>query len=627
LKVLILNDLFSNEFSELPLIFNRFLRYYKKNKLKTVINNLKKSSLQNLSIKLINYRDGDFLLGEIIEKKTFSDYRINLSRSEYLQIKENIKLETKKIIANYLNNLKKSKIFNIQDIQFGKLFEIHLMRYLNKYLGEIEILKKIIKSEKYDKIILTFVDLSFLEYFHKNLLFFLKHEEVEIYFDSKWKIMQNIFNKINLINYLQERVSVFLKHFILRRFKKTNASDNRKNIIFSIDTKNQFNSIKPVIKELKKNDSINPILFIQKNPLPPFMFYKLLTFLRHNKRNWLNYQDLILKNINSPKTRSLFRHFLETEAIFLFIHIFNNYLQFSKFIERFPPHMVTISNEHRLDTKLIAEICKIKKIPTIYIPHAGIPLFEEIQSKREFTYITVTGEYDIDSYLKRGTLMEDIIITGAPRYEKFHKAEIDKLKQVEDHFDKRKYEFGNNKNTILLTTSPFDQVSIKRIINSVIYSIKELNFLNQFIIKIHPSEDGILHKNTLQKLNVKVPILRDYNILELIKSSKLLISSVSTTILEAMIIGTPVIMIDFVNLGFDYIHINPFNQEKFIEVAKTQDQLTEKINRIILDKNFAENYSKKLQNSSSMFSFYDDKESPTQKIVNLILNVTNKNLE
>jgi len=289
LKVLILNDLFNIEFSELPLIFNRFLRFYKKNKLKTVINNLKKSKLQNLSIKIINYRDEDFLLGENIEKKTFSDYRINLSRSEYLQIKENIKLETKKIIANYLNNLKKTKIFNIQDIQFGKLFEIHLMRYLNKYLGEIEILKKIIKSEKYDKIILTFVDLSFLEYFHKNLLFFLKHEEVEIYFDSKWRIMQNVFNKINLVNYLLERMSVFLKHFILRRFKKTNASDNRKNIIFSIDTKNQFNSIKPVIKELKKNNSINPILFIQKNPLPPFMFYKLLTFLRYNKGNWLNY--------------------------------------------------------------------------------------------------------------------------------------------------------------------------------------------------------------------------------------------------------------------------------------------------------------------------------------------------
>ena len=111
MKVLILNNLFNNEFSELPLIFNSFLRFYKKNKLKTVINNLKKSNLQNLSIKLINYRNEDFLLGENIDNKTFSDYRINLSHSEYLQIKENIKVETKEIIANYLNNLKKTKIF------------------------------------------------------------------------------------------------------------------------------------------------------------------------------------------------------------------------------------------------------------------------------------------------------------------------------------------------------------------------------------------------------------------------------------------------------------------------------------------------------------------------------------
>lgn len=49
------------------------------------------------------------------------------------------------IIANFLNNLKKTKIFKIQDIPFGNLFEIHLMKYLNKYLGELEILKKIVK--------------------------------------------------------------------------------------------------------------------------------------------------------------------------------------------------------------------------------------------------------------------------------------------------------------------------------------------------------------------------------------------------------------------------------------------------------------------------------------------------
>lgn len=625
MKVLILNNLFSNEFSELPLILIRFLQFYKRFKLKAVIDNLKKANLRNLSIKVINYGNVDFVLGEDIDIKTFSDYRINLTHSEYLQIKESVILETKDIIANFLENVNKTPIFKIQDIQFGKLFEIHLMRYLNKYLGEFELLEKIIKSEKYDKIILSFVDLTFIEFFHKNLLDHLKQEKVEIYIDSTWKIIQNLASKINLVKYLFKRTSVFLKHYTVRKLKKTNDSDIRKNIIFSIDTKNQFNSIKHTFEEIKKTNAITPILFIQKNSLPPFKIYKLLTFLRYNKDNWLNYQNLILKNTNSLKIRSLFKHFLNVEGIFLFIHVFNNYLQFSKFIEYFRPYLVTISNEYRLDTKLIAEICNKKNIPTIYIPHAGIPLFEEIQSKRDFSYITVQGEYDIDSYLKRGTPREDIIITGAPRYEKFYKGEINKLKEVEDHFDKREYKFENNKNTILLTTSPYDQVSIQNIINSVIFSLKELNLLDQFIIKIHPSEDGIIHKNALKKLKVKVPILKDYNILELIKSSTLMISSVSTTILEAMIIGTPVIMIDFVNLGFSNIHINPFNQEKFIEVAKTQNQLTEKINAIIFDKEFAQNYSKKLQTSSSMFSFYDVNESPTQKIINLILKVFNKN--
>jgi UDP-N-acetylglucosamine:LPS N-acetylglucosamine transferase len=270
-----------------------------------------------------------------------------------------------------------------------------------------------------------------------------------------------------------------------------------------------------------------------------------------------------------------------------------------------------------LNIKLVAKYCKLNNIPTIYIPHAGIPLLEEVVTKREFSYITVAGKYDIDFYLKRGTPRKDIFITGAPRYEKFYNTKVRELKTVRDMFNNRKFKI-DSKSTILLTTSPYDPTSIEKIITSVVSSLKELNLVDNLIIKLHPAEDGIHHKNILKKMNVNVIIVKNYALVELIKSSSLLISAVSTTILEAMIIGTPAILLEFINLGFKYIHINPFNQEKFVKAAKTQNELTFLIDQLIKNPPLRIEYSSELKRNSELFSFYDEKLPPTEKIVNLI---------
>jgi UDP-N-acetylglucosamine:LPS N-acetylglucosamine transferase len=518
------------------------------------------------------------------------------------------------MIIHFLNNSEKLPFFKFNEINIAILLEIHLIQFLNRYLGEIELIKRIIERHDYDRIIFYNLNPLYLKYFKSITLY---HKNPEFYHDSQWSKILNIVSKLKLIKKIIILIIVYLRDRFIYNIDKPIVKPNKKNIIFVGNTKNQLNSIKPIYEKLKKSNLVNPIYFIEKAYLKINKIRKLISFLYCTKKFWFCSLDKILNNMKTPKTESLIKQFLEYEADYLFISLYNNYYHFTNFIKKVPPTLVSISAEHNLNIKLVAKYCKLNNIPTIYIPHAGIPLLEEVVTKREFSYITVAGKYDIDFYLKRGTPRKDIFITGAPRYEKFYNTKVRELKTVRDMFNNRKFKI-DSKSTILLTTSPYDPTSIEKIITSVVSSLKELNLVDNLIIKLHPAEDGIHHKNILKKMNVNVIIVKNYALVELIKSSSLLISAVSTTILEAMIIGTPAILLEFINLGFKYIHINPFNQEKFVKAAKTQNELTFLIDQLIKNPPLRIEYSSELKRNSELFSFYDEKLPPTEKIVNLI---------
>lgn len=202
-----------------------------------------------------------------------------------------------------------------------------------------------------------------------------------------------------------------------------------------------------------------------------------------------------------------------------------------------------------------------------------------------------------------------------------YEGKIKELESIKDMFDGKSFNYRKNNITILLTTNPIDDKSNEKIISSVIKSLIELNLVDNLIIKLHPSESGNLHKKITQNLNINPVIVKDYNILELIKSSDLLISQKSTTLLEAMIIGTPMILIDFINKSFKETSKYEFLDEKFIITVKNQKLLTQEIKNVVFDKKLTNKYSTKLKEYAVKFSFYDSEEPPTQKIGNFILSL------
>ena len=85
------------------------------------------------------------------------------------------------------------------------------------------------------------------------------------------------------------------------------------------------------------------------------------------------------------------------------------------------------------------------------------------------------------------------------------------------------------KPSILLTINPIDDKSNDKIISSVGKSLKNLNLTENFIIELHPSENGLLHQRICQKLEINPIIIKNYDILKIIKSADHLLSQKSTT--------------------------------------------------------------------------------------------------
>ncbi|MGB5912521.1 MAG: UDP-N-acetylglucosamine 2-epimerase, partial [Promethearchaeia archaeon] len=439
----------------------------------------------------------------------------------------------------------------------------------------------------------------------------------------------NFFKMINISKFILISLALFFKKRLLRRTKNTYHSiKNRKNtILFITDTKNQFYSIKPVYNGLLKYENINPKLYSCETFLELSKITKLFSYLLRIRKtisinkgkiaNGLHYKTFNLCNILSI--------FYNYNLFIYLIKIFNIINNLIYFIGNNLPALVVIANDYSKRGRSEIGYFKLRNIPVVYIPHAGIPIMEELATNSEVSYITVSGEIENKYLMSKGEPKDKIIVTGRPRYQHFHKGKIQRLLKIRDIFDARKYEFNANKFTILLTTSPIDNKSNEKIITSVVSSLKELNLIDNLIIKLHPRENGIIHKKVLDKLEVNPIIVKDYDILELIASSNLLLSGISNTVLEAMIIGTPVVLLDFINVNFIFTSRYVFTEDKSLISVKDQNELTDILQKLIKNKDFYTKYSEDLKNLSEGYSFYDKTQNPTEKIINLFFKEINYN--
>ena len=89
--------------------------------------------------------------------------------------------------------------------------------------------------------------------------------------------------------------------------------------------------------------------------------------------------------------------------------------------------------------------------------------------------------------------------------------------------------------------------------------------------------------------------------------------------MESLAIETPVVLLDLINLRFD------ISFEEFLTKAIDLRSLTEILRKLINNRDFYIEYSKKVKEASKEYIFYNESESATERIVNLIRKIINNN--
>jgi UDP-N-acetylglucosamine:LPS N-acetylglucosamine transferase len=619
MKILILDNSFYRNQLFTSNKIDKYLNYYKRNKLKKLCKKLKAENEKDLKIKIITNRDNKFFINNDIDVQLLSDYRLEIEPLEFLKIKDKFLKNTKNNLIRLFHNLLDLKTFHNNGVFLGKVLEFRIGGFLKPIFGEFELYLRIIQKELYDKIIFFNYNpysLDFIKFFNRI------NKNIEIYTDFMYKKLMRALKLYYILKTNLFSIGAGIKNHWFRKSKLIDKS-NKKSILFLANSKNQIESVKNIYNKIKSDKELNLIQYKMREFITFKNIHNLLRDLLQIRRICITNQQSIFKNISydSINLKEIFKEFYEFEFLLFIIKIFNSIYHFEQLIKFKLPSLVIITNDLNKEGRLHAKLCKLKGIPTMYIQHAANPVMEDIVTKTDITYITLAGENEKEIFIKNGVKPENIFVTGRPVYDSFHNQKIGQLKEVRDMFDNQKFLFDPKKFVILFTTNAIDEKSTEKACFTVINSLKKLNLVENLIIKTHPSEGGEVHRAVKEKLQANCTIVKDYNILELIKSSQLLLSEISTTILEAMIIGTPVIHFDLINTSLFLTGKYLFIDEEELITVNTQEDLTSKIKELVENPELYSNYKVTLNKVAEGHCFYDKNEPATKKIIKIIYNI------
>ena len=621
-KILILDNFFNTEnYVIFPKFLLKFLFKYKIQTLKRLITKIKRIESNYVDFSIITNSKKRFYIDDNITIERLSDFRIGLNHTEFMEIKRNVSNISKKLVVNLYNNLLKSEWLYIDNVFILKALEFYTFRFFNKFLGEFELFRKILEESDFDKIVLLnfkpsllkseVVNVKKVEFYNTNI--YMNLSKLSKYFIFK-----------HIIRLFWNSFEFYIKKKSVKNQDSTNV--NRRNVIFVTNSKNQFESVLPIINHLKKYEDIDTYKYQNNNLISIDSLRSFTNFFLKVRRNISQRKREILElfNFDSFNLQPLINYYFDYEFFVMSIKVFNVYNNFKHFLKEIPPLAIIFCDHLSYEVRTYLPYCEKNNIPSIYVPHGSISNIKGISAKTNFSYIAASGERIKQFFSNKIDQNTKIIVTGRPRYEFLYEKDVKKLDEVKDMFDNRRYNFSPDKITILLTTSPYDSKSNELVIETVIKALKELNLIKNLIIKLHPRENGVLHRQIMRKHKVEPIIVQNYEIFEVIKSSDILLSMSSTTILEAMVIGIPIINLDFINLDFKFTGEYLFLDEESLIIAKDYESLVQNINKLVKSKQDLYQYSLDYQKISQKYSYYDRNNPPTEKIVKLILNGNEK---
>ena len=320
-------------------------------------------------------------------------------------------------------------------------------------------------------------------------------------------------------------------------------------------------------------------------------------FLKNFKQIMLDkkFQDLFMfNNIKIwSQIQPVFEQMQEEIYIPYWLHLIDH---LSNFLTNKKPKTVFLIGETDAPALALIHVCRKNKIKTITIQHGDA--FEDCEHNISNLYskesplgcpfpnkMLIFGKFAKDQFVKHGYPEQLFSIIGNPLFINLKRFDDSKIDQLY-----KKYKIPPTKNIILSTTSRYQGFSEKYNFDELVWDnlLKNFALKNNFflILKPHPYEDITSYEKIFSKYNQPENAkIIDGDILELIQLSNLLVSSFSTSIVDAICLKKPVIEMIWDGVQQEEINFNDFH----ITIPSTLKQLPEQILSLLNNKSIQEN--------------------------------------
>lgn len=224
-------------------------------------------------------------------------------------------------------------------------------------------------------------------------------------------------------------------------------------------------------------------------------------------------------------------------------------------LDKYSPASIIVWSENGFNEQIIIYLAQQLKIPLILIQHGGIAW----DTPEACEYNKLCGIFPLESnkfvawgeILKKcaincGIPSEKIEVLGSPIYDEIFKEKNNGVNLMNDYILLATSSPNNNMVTDLtIKINENYELAIKKICQIVSKMNKKL------IIKLHPFQDELDVTDLAKEVDPKIIVVKKGDIFSLIKSCEILIvTDISSVILEAQIFEKPVISISIKDYGF-----------------------------------------------------------------------------
>ncbi len=204
------------------------------------------------------------------------------------------------------------------------------------------------------------------------------------------------------------------------------------------------------------------------------------------------------------------------------------------------PSLLVVMNDLRVLGRAAVLTARVQGVPTLHLQHgimADWLLWQKVHSDR----IAVWGEENRRALVEAGVAPGRIAVTGNPAFDRLAQGvEPERMERV-----RRSLRLEAGRPLLLVTTQNDSFAASRRQIEAVVVAAREFPAL-QIVVKLHPADAFAPYQRLQRELaGVDLHLTQHSDLAALLALSDLLVTRFSTTALEAMLQGKPVIVLNF----------------------------------------------------------------------------------